>query len=82
MSKDCIKTILQDKALTAKYVVLGFAVVNSVLNLAGVSTIPDEQVNDFAAAISSLGSMFLALNVRAHEIKNLKEKHTQEREDA
>ncbi|WKV24082.1 holin [Bacillus phage PSYJ-YH] len=69
-----LKEILKDKALTSKYVVLIFAVINSVLNLMGVQTIGDEQINDFATAVTSLVSMVLVLNVRAHEIKSLKVK--------
>ncbi|MCU5024488.1 hypothetical protein OB988_18645 [Bacillus cereus] len=66
------KEILQDKALLAKYVVLIFAVVNSVLNLVGIQTIGDEQINDIASAVTTLASLYLAVNVRAHEIKNLR----------
>ncbi|PGM38487.1 hypothetical protein [Bacillus thuringiensis] len=66
------KEILQDKVLLTKYVVLIFAVVNSVLNLVGIQTIGDEQINDIASAVTTLASLYLAVNVRAHEIKNLK----------
>ncbi|WP_163051627.1 phage holin [Bacillus cereus] len=66
------KEILQDKALLTKYVVLIFAVVNSVLNLVGIQTIGDEQINDIASAVTTLASLYLAVNVRAHEIKNLR----------
>ncbi|PFA41994.1 hypothetical protein [Bacillus thuringiensis] len=66
------KEILQDKVLLTKYVVLIFAVVNSVLNLVGIQTIGDEQINDIASAVTTLASLYLAVNVRAHEIKNLR----------
>lgn len=66
-----IKGILSDKALLTKYVVLLFAVLNSVLNLFGVQTIGDDQINDIATAISTLASAYLLLNVRAHELKNV-----------
>ncbi|MCU5640249.1 phage holin [Bacillus cereus] len=66
------KEILQDKVLLTKYVVLIFAVVNSVLNLIGIQTIGDEQINDIASAVTTLASLYLAVNVRAHEIKSLK----------
>ncbi|MGX5594662.1 phage holin [Bacillus cereus] len=68
------KEILQDKALLTKYVVLIFAVVNSVLNLVGIQTIGDEQINDIASAVTTLASLYLAVNVRAHEIKSIKSK--------
>lgn len=67
------KEILQDKALLTKYVVLIFAVVNSVLNLCGVQTIGDEDINGIASAVSTLASGYLLLSVRAHELKNLKD---------
>ncbi len=67
-----LKEILQDKALLTKYVVLIFAVLNSVLNLFGVQTIGDSEVNDIASAVSTLASGYLLLSVRAHELKNLK----------
>lgn len=69
-----IKEILRDKALTTKYVVLIFAVINSLLNLFGIQTIGDEEINNVASAVSTLSALFLAVNVRAHEIRNLKEK--------
>ncbi|AMR85243.1 phage holin [Bacillus cereus] len=72
------KEILQDKALLTKYVVLIFAVVNSVLNLVGIQTIGDEQINDIASAVTTLASLYLAVNVRAHEIKNIKENNLKE----
>lgn len=72
------KEILQDKALTTKYIVLIFAVINSVLNLCGLQTIGDEQVNDVATAITTIASACLLLNVRAHEIRNLTSKDAKE----
>lgn len=72
------KEILQDKVLLTKYVVLIFAVVNSVLNLVGIQTIGDEQINDIASAVTTLASLYLAVNVRAHEIKNIKENNLKE----
>jgi outer membrane murein-binding lipoprotein Lpp len=66
------KDILNDKALLSKYIVLVFAVVNSVLNLFGIQTIGDDQINDIASAVTTLTSAFLLLNVRAHELRNLK----------
>lgn len=72
-----IKEIIQDKTLTTKYVILIFAVVNSVLNLCGVQTIGDEQINDIASAVTTLASLYLAVNVRAHEIKSIKDSHNQ-----
>lgn len=72
------KEILQDKALLTKYVVLIFAVVNSVLNLVGIQTIGDEQINDITSAVTTLASLYLAVNVRAHEIKNIKENNLKE----
>ncbi|WP_144575405.1 phage holin [Bacillus cereus] len=72
------KEILQDKALLTKYVVLIFAVVNSVLNLVGIQTIGDEQINDIASSVTTLASLYLAINVRAHEIKNIKENNLKE----
>lgn len=67
-----IKEILQDKSLTTKYVVLIFAVINSLLNLFGIQTIGDEEINNVASAVSTFSALFLAVNVRAHEIRNLK----------
>lgn len=67
-----LKEILKDKALTSKYVVLIFAVINSLLNLFGIQTIGDEQVNEIASAVTTLASLYLAINVRSHEIKNIK----------
>ncbi|MCU5455279.1 hypothetical protein OCA97_14875 [Bacillus cereus] len=72
------KEILQDKVLLTKYVVLIFAVVNSVLNLVGIRTVGDEQINDIASAVTTLASLYLAVNVRAHEIKNIKENNLKE----
>lgn len=69
-----LNEILSDKALLTKYVVLIFAVVNSLLNLFGVQTIGDEQINDIATSVSTLASAYLLLNVRAHEVRNLKNK--------
>lgn len=66
-----LKEILQDKALTTKYVVLIFAVVNSLLNLFGIQTIGDEQINEIASAITTLASLVLAVNVRSHELRNI-----------
>jgi len=65
------KEILKDKALLTKYTVLIFAVLNSVLNLFGIQTIGDDQVNEIATAISTLAGGYLLLNVRAHELKNI-----------
>lgn len=66
-----LREILQDKALTTKYVVLIFAVVNSLLNLFGIQTIGDEQINEIASAITTLASLVLAVNVRSHELRNI-----------
>ncbi|AXF39890.1 holin [Bacillus phage vB_BthS_BMBphi] len=66
-----LREILQDKALTTKYVVLIFAVVNSLLNLLGIQTIGDEQINEIASAITTLASLVLAVNVRSHELRNI-----------
>jgi len=68
-----IKDILKDKTLTSKYVVLIFAVINSLLNLFGVQTISDTQVNDIATAITTLTSALMLLNVRAHELRKIKQ---------
>lgn len=73
-----VKTILKDKALTTKYIILIFAVINSVLNLFGLQTIGDEQINDIATAITTLASAYLLLNVRSHEIKKLARKDIKE----
>ncbi|WDS60558.1 holin [Bacillus phage BC-6] len=72
-----LREILQDKALTTKYVVLIFAVVNSLLNLFGIQTIGDEQINEIASAITTLASLVLAVNVRSHELRNLNRKDEQ-----
>lgn len=66
-----LKEILKDKALTTKYVVLIFAVVNSLLNLFGIQTIGDDQVNEIASAVTTLTSLVLAVNVRSHELRNI-----------
>ncbi|MEC0014874.1 hypothetical protein P4K74_31265, partial [Bacillus cereus] len=58
--------------------VLIFAVVYSVLNLVGIQTIGDEQINDIASSVTTLASLYLAVNVRAHEIKNIKENNLKE----
>lgn len=84
------KEIISDKALTTKYVVLGFAVVNSVCNLLGYQTISEADINNVANGVSSIVSILMLLNIRSHEIKSIKAKHSevnpsefkQEREDA
>lgn len=76
-----IKEILGDKALLTKYVVLVFAVLNSVLNLFGVQTIGDDQVNEIATAVSTLASAYLLLNVRAHELKNVHSRNLKRKDD-
>ncbi|WDS60610.1 holin [Bacillus phage BC-7] len=75
------KEILKDKALLTKYVVLIFAVINSMLNLFGIQTIGDEQVNDVASAVTTFAGLYLAVNVRAHELKHVNAKNVKEKQD-
>ncbi|HDR7275054.1 TPA: phage holin [Bacillus paranthracis] len=85
-----LKEIISDKALTTKYVVLGFAVINSVCNLLGYQTISEADINNVANGVSSIVSILMLLNIRSHEIKSIKAKQSednppefkQEREDA
>lgn len=62
-----------DKALIAKYTVLGFGVVNSLLNLFGYPTIPDEDINTIGKALGIVITGVYLLRIRAHEMKCAKD---------